>query len=281
MGEPPPQRRLAVCADDFGLAPTVSQGIAALAAQGRVNAVSCLTQGADWPHGATLLAALPRHVERGLHFNLTQGEPLSRELRRVWPRLPSLPHLLVAAGLRRLPLAAIGKEWEAQWRAFADATGTAPDFVDGHQHVHHLPGVREVMLQALEAQARDPAVRHTGHLLGPGAAFKRWVIEHTGGRSLGAELRARGIRHNAALVGVYPFDAGDYRARMQGWLDALPLEGALLFCHPAATGPDGGDPIAAARRREAAYLGSDAFVDDLAERGISLGPVWQRRSSAG
>ena len=29
----------------------------------------------------------------------------------------------------------------AQWQAFVTATGRAPEFVDGHQPVHHLPGL--------------------------------------------------------------------------------------------------------------------------------------------
>jgi predicted glycoside hydrolase/deacetylase ChbG (UPF0249 family) len=274
-----PGRRLAVCADDFGFGPAVSRGIADLAARGRINAVSCLSGGADWQAAAVHLAALPRTVERGLHFNLTEGRPLSADLRRVWPELPTLPRLLISAGLRRLPLAAIGVEWKAQWDAFADRVGAAPDFVDGHQHVHHLPGVREQILDALVRRHADVAVRNTGRLPGTGSAFKRWVIEYTGGRSLDAALRARGLRHNAALLGVYGFDAVDYRQRMRGWLRHVPATGALLFCHPAAAGQDPGDPIASARRREADYLGSDAFVQDLDESGVSLGPVWQQTPS--
>ena len=65
---------------------------------------------------------------------------------------------------------------------------------------------------------------------------------------------------------------------MQGWLAALPREGALLFCHPgdpptpAERAPD---PIAAARLRELAYLESAAFDADLADAEVRLGRVWQ------
>ena len=273
---------LAVCADDFGLSPAVSRGIAALAQQGRLNAISCLSSMPAWPASAPLLAALPAEVERGLHFNLSEGEPVSAELRALWPAMPPLPRLIALAHLRQLPLPAIAAEWRAQWQCFVAAAGAAPRFVDGHQHVHHLPGVRGIVLQAA-ADRPGLAVRSTGRVIGPGHALKRRLIEHTGGRALQRALRAGGIPHNAALVGAYDFVDPDYRRCVQRWLAALPDDGGLLFCHPAAADPGAttADPIAAARLREAAYLGSAAFADDLAAAGVSLGPAWQRRSSAG
>jgi hypothetical protein len=139
--------------------------------------------------------------------------------------------------------------------------------------------VRNTVLEA--AAAAGLPVRNTGRLAGPGFAFKRGIIERSGGRALERELCARGIAHNAVLTGVYDFGARDYRRLMRDWLAAAPEQGVLLMCHPAAAEPDAGvDPIAAARRREARYLGSDAFVEDLASAGFSLGRAWQRRSSA-
>ncbi len=272
-------RVAALCADDYGLSPAISHAVLDLVLRGRVSALSCLVTGADWAQQAERLSALPATVPRGLHFNLTQGEPASQTLRRQWPRLPPLPRLMTAAALRRLPLDAIGHEWLAQWARFVAATGRAPDFIDGHQHVHHLPGVREIVLAT--AQDSGAAVRNTGHVIGPGFAIKRWVIEASGGRALQAELVRRGIAHNTVLGGVYDFASRDYRALMQRWLAALPQEGGLMLCHPA--GPPlsaSDDGIADARLREAAYLGSDAFAQDLAAAGVSLGGAWRRTPSA-
>jgi predicted glycoside hydrolase/deacetylase ChbG (UPF0249 family) len=272
-------RTVALCADDYGLAPPISRGIVELARLGRLSAVSCLVTQPHWPAAAPPLADLPAGVQLGLHFNLTQGEPASAALRTHWPRLPALPSLMLGAALSRLPRAALADEWRAQWQRFVTAVGRSPDFIDGHQHVHHLPGVREVVLEA--AQASGVAVRSTGRVGGPGHAFKRWVIERSGGRALRRELAARGIAHNAVLTGVYDFSPRDYRALMRAWLAAVPAEGALLMCHPAQPGAsDIDDPIADARVREAAYLASAEFADDLARAGISLGPAWRQRSSA-
>ncbi len=276
-------RRLAVCADDFGLSPGIGDAVVELSRAGRLTATSCLVNGPHWPREAERLRSLPAVVERGLHFNLTEGAPLSPSLRAVWPALPALPRLLRDALLWRLPLAAIAQEWRAQWEAFVNATGRVPDFVDGHQHVHHLPGVRDIVLAGVAGVAGAPgtvAVRSTAHLPGPGSGVKRAVIAFSGGRVLERALRARGVPHNTVLLGAYDFRGADYRSRMQAWLRAVPAHGGLLFCHPARIG-EPGDPIAAARVREAAYLRSDDFADDLRSAGVSLGPTWQQTSSAG
>ena len=269
-------RTLMLCADDFGQTPGISSAIAQLAHAGRLSATACLTNGAHWRSQAPVLRSLPRAVQRGLHVNLTEGAPLSPELRRVWTQFPTLPALIVQAHLRRLPQAAIGAEFEAQRAAFSEAAGQVPDFIDGHQHIHHLPGVRDVLLATLGRMATPPAVRSTARPLGVGFGVKRFLIAQTGGVALQRLLSRQRIRHNASLLGVYDFEAVDYRTLMQGWLALLPVDGGLLFCHPGAAGVDAGDdPIAAARVRELAYLGSAAFSDDLAAAEVQLGPVWQ------
>lgn len=278
----PGARVLGVCADDVGLVDGVAATVVELAAGERLSAASCVTSAPGWRPAAAVLARAKAPLALGLHFNLSEGAPLSAALRAHWPTLPGLGRLLALAHLRRLPLAAISAEFRAQVDAFAEALGRKPAFVDGHQHVHALPGVRRIVLDAIATWHDAPAVRSTGRLLGPGAGFKRWVIEASGGRALERDLVARGIAHNRALVGVYDFIATDYRGLVQAWLAAAPRDGGLLFCHPcaAASAGDDGDPIAAARRREAAYFASDAFPADLGAAGVTVGATWAKRSSS-
>lgn len=268
-------RVLAVCADDFGLSPGISAGIARLAHTGRLTAISCLTNGAGWASAVPLLNGLPASVDVGLHLNFTEGRPLSPRLAKRWPQFPPLPLLIARAHLGVLPRGALRNEAHAQLAAFMRAHGSAPAFIDGHQHVHHLPGLRDLILDMLEHVQPLPAMRSTGRVLGPGFGVKRALIERTGGRALAGELARREIAHNPALLGAYDFTEPDYRALMQGWLAALPAEGGLLFCHPGdASDAAAPDPIAAARLRESAYLGSAAFPQDLAAAGVQLGRVW-------
>ena len=277
MPQLPPTRRLLVCADDYGQSSAIDAAIGSLVRAGRLGAFSCLSNGQAWAQDAPAVAGLrSAGAQAGLHFNLTEGRPLSPALARRWPQLPSLPRLLLAAHTGRLPLAAIADELAAQWQVFEAASGVAPDFIDGHQHIHHLPGVRDLLLGWL--RSRPVPVRSTARVGGPGFGLKRWVIEHSGGRALARALVHAGLPHNTLLLGAYGFATTDYRALMQAWLAQVPAEGALLFCHPGQAGGGGQgapDAIAAARVRELAYLAGDAFPADLAAAGVVLGPVWR------
>lgn len=269
----PVARPLLLCADDFGLSEGVDRAIVELVQAGRLGAYSCLTNGPVWPQDAPLVAGLRRQAQAGLHLNLTEGRPLSPALAARWPMLPPLPRLIVAAHLGGLPLAALRDELAAQWQSYTERSGVAPDFIDGHQHVHHLPGVRALVLDL--AQAHRLPVRSTGRLAGPGPVLKRWLIAATGGRALARDLVRRGLPHNRLLLGAYDFVEPDYGRLMRGWLARVPAEGALLFCHPGRSLPgEGRDAIGAARQREFAYLASQDFLRDLASAGVVLAPAW-------
>lgn len=270
-------RTLSVCADDFGLSPGVSAGIAQLVHRGRVTAVSCMSNSLHWACSAPLLHGCGAGVGVGLHVNLTEGVPRSAELARLWPRLPGLPALMARAHLGYLPRAALRAEVRAQVEVFRDATGRDPVFVDGHHHVHQLPVVRGIVLDTLAHLWPRPAVRSTAAVPVRGYAFKRWVVARTGARALAGEIARRGLARNPVLLGFYDFRATDYGALVRSWLGAVPPEGALLFCHPGLPAPsEEGVENAAARLRELAYLGSDVFIEDLASAGVRLGSVWQR-----
>jgi predicted glycoside hydrolase/deacetylase ChbG (UPF0249 family) len=270
-------RQVTLCADDYGLSRGIDAAIDELVRRGRLSALSCLTNAPSWPADGPQWAAPQPGVAVGLHFNLTDGVPLSEALRTHWPRMPSLPSCIAAAHLGCLPLAAIAEELAAQWAAFVAATGRAPDFVDGHQHVHHLPGVRKAVLEWLRRQPKPPALRSTGCVLGPGSLAKRLAIEWTGGRALARALaQQRGaacVPSNSVLLGVYDFVVTDYRRLMRAWLANVPAAGGLIFCHPGQRSPDAaGDAIAAAREREWAYLASEAFAADLEAADVTLAP---------
>lgn len=276
-------RPLLLCADDFGLSRGIDETVARLVRAGRLGAFSCIVNGPAWAADAPQVPALrAAGAQAGLHLNLTEGRPLAHSLAAQWPQLPALPRLLALSHLGRLPLAALRDELAAQWQAFIAATGRAPDFVDGHQHVHQLPGLRPLLLALLAAHAAPAPgktsvpVRATAPLAGPGFGVKRWVIGATGGLALTRALQRAGLAHNRCLLGAYDFQAADYGALMRGWLARVPAGGALLFCHPGTCSADApADVIAAAREREAAYLGSDQFPRDLAAAGVHLAPVWR------
>ena len=148
-------RTVVLCADDFGMTPGVSRAILALARAGRLSATSAMT---TLPFLARFAPALGESgIAVGLHLNLTAGPPLG-PMPRLAPggALPPLGRLMRAALAGRLPEAEAADEIARQLAAFEAAFGRPPDFVDGHQHVHVLPGVRSALLAALARLGATP-----------------------------------------------------------------------------------------------------------------------------
>ena len=252
-----------MCADDYGLSAPVDAGIVALAARGRLSALSCMASAPRWPEAAAALAALPARVSVGLHVNLTEGRFLG-----VPRAMPTPARLLAAIIMHRLPVAFLAREIHAQWDAFERARGRAPDFVDSHQHVHVLAPVRAALLEVMRARGAPVAVRNLHPAFGPSdARAKRVAIRLLGAAGLARALDAQGVARSGAFGGLQRF-APDAPVRA-GWRTLLgrASDGALIACHPADGAP-AGDPIGAFRAREFAYLASEAFEADCAEFGV-------------
>ncbi|MGE5512627.1 MAG: ChbG/HpnK family deacetylase, partial [Bacteroidota bacterium] len=143
-------RQVILCADDFGMSAGVSRGILELAERNRISATSAMVTVDRWPQDARRLAGVRSNVGIGLHINLTLGKPLG-PMPSLAPdgEFPTLSALIGRALARRLDAGEISLEVTRQLSRFEAETGFAPDHVDGHQHVHALPGVRHAVLAAL------------------------------------------------------------------------------------------------------------------------------------
>lgn len=269
----PTTRALVLCADDYALHPHVDSAVLQLAQAGRLSATSCMTTSPLWPAAAPLLHVVRDKIAVGLHFNLTEShqgsvaaQPLGSVIRQAYAATLKTTPAWTPQALRLL--------WRQQLDAFEQALGTPPDFIDGHQHVHQLPGVREAMLTELQSRysAHDmPWVRSTAPAGGLWRSPKASVIALLGGWHNTRQLRAAGVAVNPGFGGVYGFDApttDTYGAHMAQWLPHL-RDGSLVMCHPA-TGLVPGDAIAAQRPIELAYLLSDTFGQLLAEHAIHI-----------
>jgi hypothetical protein len=169
--------------------------------------------------------------------------------------------------LRRLDRAALGAEIEAQIRTFVRAFGRAPDFVDGHHHVHLLPQIRDEVLGLARRMTPGAWVRQCG---------SAWPMQRLlrDPKVLGLSLLSRGMRRKAAALsvetnpafgGAYDFDRdAEFAALFPRFLDGLPDLG-LVMCHPGFVDSELEqlDPLTAAREREYSYLASDAFLRAL------------------
>ena len=276
-------RAIALCVDDYGLNDGVNQAVLALAQLGRVQAVSAMVGGPAWRQGAPALRALDgAAVEVGLHLDLTECA-LDPAL-----RFP-LSRLIARAYLGQLDRNALQREIAAQLDAFEHAMGRAPAYVDGHQHVHQLPQVRDALLEVLAmhyAPGERPWLRHTQPLATPsggvGNRFKAWVIAALGSVPLQAMARRQGFPMSHALAGVYDCSGGvdAYQRLLRDWLVHAEA-GDVLMCHPAVDAVPA-DPIATARVVEFHVLASDWMGELLSREHIRLAPLspWLREHAA-
>ena len=264
-------KRLILCADDYALAPGVSRVIRDLAAAGRLNATSVMTPGPDLAAEAQrLVAVAPAGFQIGLHVTLTGGlVPLTAPR---YAMAEGISPLLLRAHLRRLDRPALAAEVEAQMRAFLAAFGRPPAFVDGHQHAHLLPVVRDIVVAAAERHAPGAWIRQCGGPRGAGEGVKGRVIAALS-RGLRRTLARHRIPTNPAFSGAYDFRrAAGFAEIFPRFLEGLP-DGALVMVHPGAVDAalERADPVHAPREHEAAYLAGGRFLADLARAGFSLG----------
>ncbi|XP_072455799.1 carbohydrate deacetylase isoform X2 [Notamacropus eugenii] len=136
--------RLVVTGDDFGYCPLRDQGMVEAFLAGALTGVSLLVNGASADTAAQL--ARRHRIPAGLHANLSEGRPVSPGLGSRTSLIGPGGFFLGKMGLRkalaegRVRLPEVREELRAQLSRFQDLLGQEPTHVDGHQHVHVLPG---------------------------------------------------------------------------------------------------------------------------------------------
>lgn len=253
-------RTLILCADDFGLNKGISEAILNLCAKERLSAVSCMANMPDMALFTEDLKATSSKIQKGLHFNLTEGYWVSQPETACY----SLNKLLVKSHLHLIKPSFIVKELNAQLDKFIDLMGYLPDFIDGHQHVHQFPVVRQALLTVYKERLKQKNcfIRCTyPGITVPAFRFKNRILAATGGKAFYTLLEKAGIPHNPYFAGVYDFNPNaNYRVLFRYWLETAP-EKTLIMCHPG-DGAEADDSIVLARRAEMNYFLSDDFVHD-------------------
>lgn len=256
-----------LCADDFGLSPGVSLAIAELLGQGRLSATSCMTMAEHWRPTAALLKPLEGKAAVGLHFTLT-----------TLPPHPPLGELMKRALTHRLQASAIEAELHRQIDAFEEGMGRLPDFLDGHQHAHVLPVIRDAVLKVMTTRLKGAWLRDVWEPVAglfASAVHPMKALALNGlGFALHQQATALGLPVNNGFRGAYDLLGAPSQpeALFPRFLrNARPR--MLIMCHPAYVDEalvKGPDPVHAPREAERAYLASDQFPRHLAEAGVEL-----------
>jgi predicted glycoside hydrolase/deacetylase ChbG (UPF0249 family) len=272
-------RRFWLCADDYGISPSVNEGIRKLIARGRLNATSVMMAApsltAEEANALEMLNSGEKRVAIGLHVTLTAPfKPMSSDFepQKDGSFLPQ-GKLMRAAMARRLKPELLAIEIGAQLRAFAETFGHMPDFLDGHQHVHLLPQVRDAFLRVAAETAPRAWVRQCSRARSPRRLRDRKALA-LDVLSLGLRRKAArlGITTNPAFAGAYDFARKVSFAKIfPRFLAGLP-DGGLVMCHPGLVDAElrSLDSLTDQREREFAYFSSDDFPKVLEQRGAAL-----------
>jgi predicted glycoside hydrolase/deacetylase ChbG (UPF0249 family) len=273
-------RRIWLCADDYGISPGVNCAIRDLIEKRRLNATSAMVVGpAIGRDEANALKAAAGNNPRcaiGLHVTLTAPfRPLTMHFRPIEGGL-FLPHTkLLRRGLMgRLDSEVVHTELMVQFTTFAELFGRPPDFVDGHQHVQLFPGVRKAFLAAVKEAAPNAWIRQCGRdrpwaqrLDSP----KAFVLDALSAQFRKLAMRA-GLTFNPAFAGAYDFSGEpDFGALMRQFLQGMP-EAGVVMCHPGIVDEVliSLDPLTLQREHEYAFLGGDQFLPLLTANQATL-----------
>ncbi|XP_068957011.1 carbohydrate deacetylase isoform X1 [Petaurus breviceps papuanus] len=217
--------RLVVTGDDFGYCPLRDQGMVEAFLAGALTGVSLLVNGASADTAAQL--ARRHRIPAGLHANLSEGRPVSPNLGSRASLIGPGGFFLGKMGFRkalaegRVLLPEVREELRAQLSRFLELLGQEPTHVDGHQHVHVLPG-RGPSLKREERELASPSPGLLGVWEdrpggGPSVQVSRGrapavPIPSPGVRQVfGEVLREHGVRYTRV-----PVEAGLHRCE---WLE--------------------------------------------------------------
>jgi chitin disaccharide deacetylase len=242
-------KNLIVNADDLGWTDGVNRGIAESHRQGLVTSASLLANGRAFA-GAIAIARDNPALGVGVHLNLSDGVPIApvdtvRTLLNKSGELQGGPEsflLQIAKG--KLQLSAVEREWDSQIQKIRDS-GIEPTHLDGHKHIHMLPGLFELAVR-LAKKYRIAAIRISLEesklraMLSKGNNRKSTVRLKQGLQARVLKLLARDARELADRAGLASTDyfcgiaqTGILRREgMEHFLQNLPDGSTELMCHP-------------------------------------------------
>lgn len=260
-------REIYLCADDYGQNEGISRGIEALLQAERINAISCMVNTPTWATRASQLEAYVASCYVGWHVNLTEGVPLSSAWINAYGKaFKSLSWLIAMCFSKQLDKQVVASELNQQLDAFTAKTGRFPEFIDGHQHVHQFPIIRECLM-AKQHVHTSLRFRNTSPDKKIGRFFdglpKKQIISCLGGARLNQMLSEKQAMLNTSFSGVYNFKhAKNYREHFIQFLKNTTSHG-LIMCHPGHDVNDKTDPLYLSRCHEFDYLMSDMYLDDM------------------
>jgi predicted glycoside hydrolase/deacetylase ChbG (UPF0249 family) len=283
-------KNLIVNADDLGWTEGINRGIADAHRRGLVTSASLLANGLAFDSGLAVIRN-QTNLGVGVHLNLSDGAPTAAAssvpgLLNKAGNLEGGPEsLLLRIAARNLPLDEVEREWDAQI-AKVKGEGISPTHLDGHKHVHMLPGLFQLALRlarkhgigAIRISHEESRLRS---VLSSGGKLKTSVVLKQGIQARGLKILARDAREMAERAGISSTDyfcgiaqTGELtREGVQRLLETLPEGTTELMCHPGYVDDDLRQTrtrLQGSRQTELEILTDTAVRKIVATRGIHL-----------
>jgi hopanoid biosynthesis associated protein HpnK len=283
-------KNLIVNADDLGWTEGVNRGIAEAHRNGIVTSASLLANGEAFRAAVELALATP-DLAVGVHLNLSDGEPVAdcetvTSLLNDKGEFASGPEsLLLRRARRKLSLAEVEREWDAQIQKVRE-TGIQPTHLDGHKHVHMLPGLFEIALRlakrhgigAVRVSHEESSLRAA---LSAGRKQKGSVVMKQGVQARGLKLLVPDAREQAERAGIATADyfcgiaqTGEQtKEGVARLLKSLPEGTTELMCHPGyadAKLRETATRLQESRQKEVEILTDTGIRNLVASQGIRL-----------
>lgn len=261
-----------LCADDFGLTRGISEGILDLIGMRRLSAASVMTTHQWWSRLGPALLENQNQVAIGLHLNLTQGSS-SKPFKSLAPDdfFPSLSSLMTRSFTGQLRREDVRQEIESQFDAFENIAKRPPDFIDGHQHVHVLPGIRHVLLATIKHRYPQAKIwiRNPSDCINAIVKRETCVPKALFVKALSSgfkrAVQKAGFATNQGFSGFNSFDQ-DRRFEEDFQKSTLKLgRKHVIMCHPGYVDEElqKMDEVTHCRSQELMYLSSTRFQDLL------------------
>ncbi|BCM21576.1 ChbG/HpnK family deacetylase [Mesorhizobium sp. J8] len=266
-------RPIRLIADDYGLAPGVSGAILDLIERGRLTGTSCMTGFPEWEEAAARIRPFRRRAAIGLHLTLTDQIAVTGSSSLAPEgKLPGLAALALPVRRGRIEERDIHAELDAQYDRFTEALAGPPDHIDGHQHVHFLPAVRNWLLARFAGSTHKPALRGSPGLPGLDAAAAKIAAIAALAAGFNSAMRRAGFSVMTPLSGIYDWRQPEkFAVTLRGAVDTLPEQG-LFMCHPGRVDDilRVRDPMQGVREVEFTVLRSDDFGASLDKAGARV-----------
>lgn len=208
-----------ICADDFGLASDINEAILDLARRKRISSVSCMVALPQCSRESLKpLIELGASLDLGLHFVMNERSPVD----------------LNGFGSKKAK-----KKIAEQYALFVEKTGREPDFIDGHFHVHQLPGIGKGVLDFIGGlpEIKRPYVRNTyvpiKKILRQNISIaKNVAISFLGGFFLN-KIKAKCFKTNHGFSGIYDYaHYENYPRYLKVFLECMESKNGILMVHP-------------------------------------------------